>query len=550
MNNYLVIIDDGFTYRGIMPSGSGMPAAAPQQGGQSAGVQVSAAIELSSALQEFKSRFPGCSQVIVVTSEVTAGAMQLPPGAADELGFDELNQLVQFELGTRVSFSEVLLGEVLLGRGVLTHAQLQELLLTQKESRQNQSPGGYRQLGVLAVEKGYASQSEIDLALDAQLRMNAPAQDALPLAGVGAELKPSYGTSAGVEVALTTDVVRNKWVSGLKKVGLRLSALLPLAGASRSAVSRQYPDGTLLELYNHCLNVVPLDGSGAVETIPFGGKALDAEQLSSLLARVSGSPKVICTASQELHDLVVATGEHLTPEVELFDTGPGTASLDGLVASSAVSAVNSQSFPVILLKNPPKPLAQQPYTPWVVAAVLFLAAVLVAEGYIKRNLQPLEKDLEAENTAHQAAEDLLGEAADYLYQVEQARDAIAEKSTEVQRSEKELGLIASLQNRSSFHVKLMEVLMDSISEGVVIDNLASSGGDAFELTLWSITPSQGSQFVEELSKRLTREQLTMEVMDTRAGSGRVDIEGTELVVRISPQIESIPVEAEGAGNVE
>ena len=119
MNNYLVIIDDGFTFKATKVDATG----------KSAAVVVSLEVELAAALKEIKASFKGVRDVVVVTRDAVAGSVEFPPGAADSLGFNERNQLVQFELMSKMPQNDTMIGEVLVGREVITHAQLQELSL-------------------------------------------------------------------------------------------------------------------------------------------------------------------------------------------------------------------------------------------------------------------------------------------------------------------------------------------------------------------------------------------------------------------------------------
>ena len=86
--------------------------------------------------------------------------------------------------------------------------------------------------------------------------------------------------------------------------------------------------------------------------------------------------------------------------------------------------------------------------------------------------------------------------------------------------------------------------MASISEGVIIDSLESTSGDAFAVELWSITPQQGSAFVEIFSEKLSAMNLTVAVLSTRSGQGDVGVDGTEMLVSINPQIEDDPANVE------
>ena len=170
MNNYLVIIDDGFTFKATKVDATG----------KSAAVVVSLEVELAAALKEIKASFKGVRDVVVVTRDAVAGSVEFPPGAADNLGFDERNQLVQFELMSKMPQNDTMIGEVLVGRSLITHAQLKQLLTEQRESRKDRSAGNYQHLGALAVSKGFTTQEEVDKSIDVQRRINQPRLSSSP----------------------------------------------------------------------------------------------------------------------------------------------------------------------------------------------------------------------------------------------------------------------------------------------------------------------------------------------------------------------------------
>lgn len=531
MNNYLVIIDDSFTLKATRVDATG----------KSEAVVVASEVELAVALKEIKASFKAVRDVVVVTRDAVAGSVEFPPGAADSLGFNERNQLVQFELMSKMPQNDTMIGEVLVGREVITHAQLQELLTEQRESRKDRSSGNYQQLGALAISKGFATQDQIDKAVDVQRRVNQPKIGYSPLAGVGPELKASYGMPAATEVGFMYQEVREQWLAALKQTGFRLSAILPFAGLTRHYFGKQFTSGNLVELYDHGINIVALDGSGAAESIPFGGKPMDVEQLSNLLSRVGSSQKYIWAATNELRELVLATGEHTNKASQLLDDPSDSVQVLG---ASTVYAINAMRHVVFPLKNPPKPLREQPFMPWVYAVMLAAIVVFVAENHIKKEIQPLVSDLDAERLEHQKWEDNWAEASEFLDKIGMLEDGIKKNQELISTANSGIQLIGNLRNRSGFQIQLMETLMESISEGVIIDSLGSTSGDAFAVRLWALTPQQGSAFVEVFSEKLSLMNLTVEVLSTRSGKGDVGVDGTEMIVSINPQIEDAPVSVE------
>jgi hypothetical protein len=199
---------------------------------------------------------------------------------------------------------------------------------------------------------------------------------------------------------------------------------------------------------------------------------------------------------------------------------------------------------VFPLKNPPKPLREQPFMPWLYAIVIAAVLVFMCENHIQTQIQPLLDDLEEERVEHVEWEDNWSEAAEFLDKITTLEEQIKTNQEIIASNDHRIELVGNLRNRSGFQTKLMETLMESISEGVIIDSLESTSGDKFSIQLWAITPQQGSAFVEVFSEKISALNLNVEVLITRSGKGDVGVEGTEMVVSINPQIENTPEKVE------
>ena len=152
--------------------------------------------------------------------------------------------------------------------------------------------------------------------------------------------------------------------------------------------------------------------------------------------------------------------------------------------------------------------------------------------------------LEAERLEHIKWEDNWAAATEFLDRIGLLEDGIKTNQESISTANAGIQLIGNLKNRSEFQIKLIETLMESISEGVIVDSLQSTSGNSFAVELWAITPQQGSAFVEVFSEKLSAMNLTVEVLSTRSGQGDVGVDGTEMTVSINPQIEDIPASVE------
>ena len=154
---------------------------------------------------------------------------------------------------------------------------------------------------------------------------------------------------------------------------------------------------------------------------------------------------------------------------------------------------------VFPLKNPPKPLRDQPFMPWVYAA-LRAAGVVFTENHIKREIQPLIDDLETKRLEHIEWEDRWF-SVKFLGRVGMLEDGIKANQELIANADEGINLIGS---KESFGIpnQTIEMLMESISEGV-IDSLNSTSGDSFAVLALVYNAQQGSAFVEVLSEKLS-----------------------------------------------
>jgi len=542
-----VIIDDGFQLHGRALNAAGQVVATATAGDAS---------DLEAALGELKKTLGAAREVIVVSAAVKAGSVALPPGVVGNLGFAELNQMVQFEMSAQLDRGSVMLGEILLHRGYLTSEQLAALLEQQRASRRDASRGGFKPLGALAQEAGYLDASQLEVCLQQQVRMNQADVTAIPLAGIGQSgSATAYGNQHATTVSLADQQVRDQWVKALKKKGFRCVALVPLIGSCAGVLAEQFQEttGAVVQLHASFAGVVQVnDGNPtSIETISFGGKPLDAERLRNLVQRINSPVKVVLPASESLGELVRATGEHATPQLHLLEDEGGIWNRIALSASRASQQTSRLAVPSVPLKNPRRPLREGAFVPWTVAIMVFAVLLVAGEWLIEQKLVPLRAQLTSREQEHISLDErieLYSEWSFAIGQEEERRDKLLAQLLPV---EEQNDLVENvLATRTGFYSRFLKMLMETVGEGVIIDGFSSQGGEAFTVDVWSINPAQGGVFVEEITTRLAAERISVEVLSTRKGKGKLGIEGTELKLAVAPerqQREAGEQEGENAG---
>ncbi|MCP4811299.1 MAG: hypothetical protein GY888_02230, partial [Planctomycetaceae bacterium] len=391
-----VIIDDGFQLHGRVFNAAGQVVAT---------ATADDASDLDAALSQLRKPLAGAREVIVVSAAVKAGSVALPPGVVGNLGFVELNQMVQFEMSAQLGRDNVMLGEIFLHRGYLDSQQLGTLLEQQRASRRDPSQGGFKPLGALAQEAGYLDASQLEACLQQQVRMNQGDVPAIPLAGIGQSgSATAYGNQHATTVSLADQQVRDQWVKALKKKGFRCVALVPLIGSCAGVLAEQFQEttGAVVQLHASFAGVVQVnDGNPtSIETISFGGKPLDAERLRNLVQRINSPVKVVLPASESLGELVRATGEHATPQLHVLEDEGGIWNRIAQAADRGIQQASRLAVPSVPLKNPRRPISQGPLVPWVIAIMLFGVLMVAGEWLIEQKLVPLRTELGTQSKAH------------------------------------------------------------------------------------------------------------------------------------------------------
>lgn len=536
-----VIIDDGFQLHGRVLDATGQVTAT---------AVVEDASDLENAIGELKKTLGTAREVIVVSAAVKAGSIALPPGVVGNLGFAELNQMVQFEMAATLGQGSVMLGEILLHRGYLSSEQLAALLEQQRASRRDPSQGGFKPLGALAQESGYLGAEQLEGCLQQQLRMNQAEAGLVPVAGIGQSASATaYGEQHATTVSLVDQQVRDRWVKALRRKGFRAISMIPLVGSCAGVLAEQYQEttGAVIQLHPTFAGVVQVaDGNPtSIEVIPFGGKPLDAERLGNLLQRINSPTKIVVPANESLADLVRATGEHKPPQVHVLEDEGGLWGRVGQMAARGAQQASRLVAPSVPLKNPRKPLSQGPLVPWAAAIMILVVGVICGEGVIEQKLVPIQEQLASQTEEHIALDDRIEQYSEWDFSIEQEMKRRDELLAEVLPIEARNDLIENvLATRTDFYGRFLKLLMQTVGEGVIIDGLASRGGEAFTVDVWSIDPAQGGLFVEELTRRLATEGITVEVLSTRKGKGKLGIEGTELKLAVAPERQEVATSKE------
>ena len=542
----LVLVDDGLKLTGFSMSGDLPPRVLSSTSSSSISV-IEGIGEICQALGRHK-------KTVVATSDVTLATLNLPPGFESNISNDEINKMLHWEMQPYLNSSPpaLMLGQILVTHELLSHAQLSSLLDQQKKLRTENPSGVPPALGSLAVEANLLTQKQLDDSLAMQPDFAEQDADEQHVFGISAPSRAAAGQNQAHQVTAISRTNQKKWKQAAKKHGLQLAAILPLAGLAGIGLAQASlgMDGCIIEIHHGFAAITHLSGKKphSFETRPFPTIPLDQKQIHNLIHRVKSPHKLLKCKNKEIEELVKETGETIDPSVSL-DTSP--TRLDDLTAIGAFmtgTQGDSSALPAVPLKDPPVPLNQRAFYRPALITLCIAALFTCLEMYLASQLQPL---VEIRNEL--AAKDL--EAHDKMDEVNELQDQIGMLDTEIAQLTEQIGPIENrnhligtvLENRTTFHNTLYEIIASTIDDQVILDQLSSLGGQVFYVEAWSLSQEKADQFVQKLAARLNDYSMTVLVKSTRPAKGRLDLDGRQLTLHITPTtvaVEALPKEEE------
>ena len=541
-NPTLVIIHDGFSLYGVVTT-------AGAKDTSSVSVPIT---ELSDTLGQVVAQLGRPKQVILVTTDITIATLQLPPGLENMTDGDELNKMLNWEMQPYLELNPMtpMLGQILVAQDHLSHQQLRDLVEAQKQQRADNPAAATIPLGELAIERGFIEQEDLNGAVSLQIASTTENTGEYVF-GLPASEQAIPNQNQQRHITAMTREDRSKWLSAFKKNGLSIDAMLPIVGiaAGEIASSNTSSVSTVIEVHNTFASITHFTGNkaSAFEYRPLPISPADTDQIRNLINRINSPSKLLKCATGELTELVHATGETNTPTVQL-DTS--TKSLMESIAIGAIATVARPASGIasVPIKDPPIPLNQRAFYKPLLASICITGLIIAAEFFMARSLLPIiaerDKQEKADLDAHDKMDEV-NELKDRIGILDSEIDALNAEIAPIQKRNRLIG--NSLGKRSDFHSTLFEVVAAAVGDEVMLDRLSSRNGHIFQVEAWTLTQEQADLFVKQLADALVSHSMTVLVESTRTAAGRLNLEGRQVVLRITPITVPVVLTNEGIG---
>lgn len=539
----LVIIHDGFSLYGVVTT-------AGAKDTSSVSVPIT---ELSDTLGQVVAQLGRPKQVILVTTDITIATLQLPPGLENMTDGDELNKMLNWEMQPYLELNPMtpMLGQILVAQDHLSHQQLRDLVEAQKQQRADNPAAATTPLGELAIERGFINQDELNSAVLLQIALSTTENTGEYVFGLPASEQAIPNQNQQRHITAMTREDRSKWLSAFKKNGLSIDAMLPIVGiaAGEIASSNTSSVSTVIEVHNTFASITHFIGNkaSAFEYRPLPISPADTDQIRNLINRINSPSKLLKCATGELTELVHATGETNTPTVQL---DASTKSLMELIATGAIATVARPASGIapVPIKDPPIPLNQRAFYKPLLASICITGLIIAAEFFMARSLLPIiaerDKQEKADLDAHDKMDEV-NELKDRIGILDSEIDALNAEIAPIQKRNRLIG--NSLGKRSDFHSTLFEVVAAAVGDEVMLDRLSSRNGHIFQVEAWALTQEKADLFVKQLADALASHSMTVLVESTRTAAGRLNLEGRQVVLRITPITVPVVLTNEGIG---
>ena len=539
----LVIVHDGFSLYGVVTT-------AGAKDTSSVSVPIT---ELSDTLGQVVAQLGRPKQVILVTTDITIATLQLPPGLENMTDGDELNKMLKWEMQPYLELNPIapMLGQILVAQNHVSHQQLGSLVEAQKQQRADNPVVSATPLGELAVEGGLIDPQELNDAISLQISLSTTDNAGEYVFGLPASEQAIPGQNQQRHITAMTREDRSKWLSAFKKNGLSVGAMLPIVGiaAGEIASSNTSSVSTVIEVHNTFASITHFTGNkaSAFEYRPLPISPVDTDQIRNLINRINSPSKLLKCATGELTELVHATGETNTPTVQLDES---TKSLMESIAIGAIATVARPASGIasVPIKDPPIPLNQRAFYKPLLASICITGLIIAAEFFMARSLLPIiaerDKQEKADLDAHEKMDEV-NELKDRIGIMDSKIDALNAEIAPIQKRNRLIG--NSLGKRSDFHSTLFEVVAAAVGDEVMLDRLSSRNGHIFQVEAWALTQEKADLFVKQLADALANHSMTVLVESTRPAKGRLNLEGRQIMLRITPITEPVVLTNERTG---
>lgn len=520
----LVVETDGFSVRAAVVRRTGKRSLSIDRLVQAS--RIDPLIAAADAIEELQKTEPHLPRkAIVVSVEVTPALLNLPI-APNGRAPEQLQNALRWEMEPRVAqrIGSRQIGGILMGLGILSSQQVEELLADQKQSRSLLGTGQRPpRLGELAVDHGYATKDQLKSALELQRWFTA---DEVDLTCGWSTIRS--GQTEGRHPWLVASLCRERrqrWKEILRAKGIELEGVYPLAGSAGPVLSPQSASPCACIQFEQGLAVLYRFQNGHPES-------LEIQYTGERRHNLWESFRFL--VEEGIHNVWVC-GRDVKPMLDQLD------SLDGcnpnlLQAAEAVLPENvipeslipmigaarhalglspKESAVCVPARDPAAPLLKRPFIRGLAipaAAVLLCLGVEFGvskyEESLERDSANLERQLEAKRF----------ELKNVQNSIQAGKALLADLDTEHERLKTIHAQLKYYENdlphRARFLPELLEVVSRTVTEDIFIESLEEKEPYHIELEGWALSDQAAQSFYQVLSTEIKK--LGLDILEESA----------------------------------
>ena len=478
--------------------------------------------------------------------------LELPIAAKNKLAPKQLAEQIQYELEPLINqhLGQLTIGRLLVTHGVLTEAQLDEVLNHQADlnNAQNTTFTGkqadYMQFGEVAESLGFLQQIKLKDYLTRQAAFKNTGDDlqcgwAPQGIAIGDDAMPNM--HHWLASAVNKPLLR-QWQAAFTAQGLKLSGMYPLVGCAASLLSTHAKNRAhqllmeatptslagvhIVSNQVHGLHVQPNSVATTLTNASEAYHLLPHDEVDQVLLADATS-----ASEQEAKKLHTNLERNLQKSVRmvqnpaLAENSQSTLGMLG-VARHVMRMKGASLVTGVSVHEPQPPLMQHLGVRAALAGVALLGLIGVAEGVLKvreslieRENESISKDLNQIQKAASATQAKVDEVKKLKDQIK----ALKESKKEVQATVDLLNV--DLPKRSQLVITLLVELANATSDDVVVNKLSEDPVKGFKVEAWAINEKSAQEFIKAYQTAVQRLGYRLKDITVAQSTGRLGLMG-------------------------
>ena len=509
---------------------------------------------------------------ILLTPAVYSTLLELPVSPKQKRPALQMQELIRWELEPLLVQHNMRwsTGQILLAMGYLDEAQVTEVLDRQQGKHKSGGHGNiytYKRFGELAMEMGYVTQARIDECLARQAWLQAVGDDIscgwTPQIiqhedGYGEEDADQSGVYPWLVSGANIGMMR-QWEAAFAAGKVTLGEVYPLLG-SAVGLLEETDDAILLESHDGFVGGVRVQGSAVAAT------RLQQSRLSTVtdacLETYHGlvppeAKKVWLAAGRaeavELNDTLgrlLGREVHLLPQTGKDGAGKEcSAAMLGAARDFFRMSGAGRSSPVSV-RGPKPPVWQRAEARAVAAGILLMLIIATLEMslHIRKDMAQARHTTVA--TAKKEFDTIVAQAQARVDAVNKAKADIAAKEAEINKLMERFDFFAvELPTRAAFVQNLLNELVNTVGEDVVINAIEETPNLGFRVAGWALSESAAQHFIQSFKSAMAFWNVDVVDPIVRAQAGRLGMMGYDVhfrLVEMQPEPATAAADTQGA----